>query len=302
MAVLDRFGVKKFFKTKPGSVNFYAAWNTTRTINTNGEDTVDPRLQVTCNANPLRIGGGMAQWVEPQSSARMYVNRGSATSQWLNTEQTIYIFNPSETPSRSYQLRFRANHHGADNMPYDKVGDVSCGFGNYLIKFGENLGDNLVTIEEEYIHGMYKRHIKDVTFTMPQEKWIGLKGICRNTDATHIRLTGYVNLNVSSQENWRKIIEFTFHPGETDSDITQATFDSELSGGGGDDRIPICLTGTPVGDGIVQSTRAGMISKKIFNRPGYWNWFRVENCENFKMKYYTVREIMPKNPFNPAII
>lgn len=300
MAV-DKFGVKKFFRSKTGSRNFYADWNTTRTISTNGEDTVntDPQLQVTCNANPLRIGGGIAEWREFQDSARMYVNRGSSSSQWLNTEQTIYIYNPSETPSRSFQLRFRANHHGADNSPYGKVGDVSCGFGNYLIKFGENLGDKLVSIEMEYIHGMYKRHIHDVTIDLPKDKWIGLKGILRNIDETHIRLTGYINLSVGSQENWRKRIEWTFGSDETNSDLTQATFDQEESS---DSRITICTSGTPPGDGIAQPTLAGMISKKLFRKPAYWNWFRVEECQNFKMKYYSIREIDPKSPFNSAYL
>ena len=299
MVATDRFGVKKFFRTKPGATNFYSDWGgSTRTISSNGEDSVDPRLQATCT-NVLTIGGGIAQWKGPESSARMYVNRGSQTSQWLNTEQTLYVYNPSDTPSRSFQLRFRANHHGADVMPYGKVGDVSCGFGNYLIKFGETLGDNLVSIEMEYIHGMYKRHVKDIAMTLPYDKWVGIKGICRNTDSGHIKLSGYVNLNVSSQSNWKKVIEWLFSLSETNSDLTQATYDQEEAS---DQRITVCTSGTPPGDGIAQPTLAGMIAKKIFNRPGYWNWFRTEDCENFKMKYYSVREISPNNPYNPAYL
>jgi hypothetical protein len=309
MAALDKFGVKKFFKTKPGSVNYYSNWDSTRTIATNGEDTVDPRLQVTCGSDPLYIGGGIAQWKTLNSSSRMYVNRGSQSSQWLNTEQTIYIRRNKDSnggtgtnATKSIQLRFRSNHHGADESPYGKVGDVSCGFGNYHIKWGEVLGDNLVSIEIEYIHGMYKRHIVDKTLVIPYDKYVGFKGICRNTDSTHIKLTGYTNLNVSSQENWKKTIEWTFSLSETNSDLEQSVFDFESSGGGGDDRVPICLTGTPTGDSIVQSTKAGMIAKKIFNKPGYWNWVRIENAEHVDMKYYTVREIMPKNAFNPAYL
>jgi hypothetical protein len=302
MTAIDKFGIKKFYKTKSGSTNYYANWNSTRTISSNGEDTVDPRLQVTCNATPLKIGGGIAQW-DDQSSARMYVNNGGLNTQWLNTEQTIYCKVDEGSSTTSIQLRNRSNHHGADDGPYSKVGDVSCGFAGYNIVWGKTSGTGLtddVEISIEYVHGMYKRHVLDVDQvpTIPYGKWFGLKSIIRNTDEENIVLTGYINVNVNSQKNWRKAIEFTFNATETASDLSQSTYDFENTGGGGADRVPICLTGTPAGDGIVQNTLQGMIDKKIFNQPAYWTWVRIEDADGVDMKYYSVREILPNSPFN----
>ena len=283
MAV-DRFNVRKLYPTKPGALEWFSNWNNpNRIVLTNNTDPHNPRFGVTCAKNKgLYIGGGVAKWKHLQNSPRMYV-RGY----WLNTEQTIYIRVPSDSNVTSIQLRSRSNHHGYDDLPYRDMqvdpetgsDSISCGFGGYVVKWGEDALD-FCSIELEYIHGVYKRHIIDVNdFVIPKGKWVGFKSVTRNVENnTKVKVEGWTNRDVFYQANWKKTIEWTFDG--TNAPATQGTLDDHPN------HISLC---TGKRDNIAPDINASNHQKWM--KPSYWNWVRINDPENVEMKYYSIREI-----------
>ena len=282
MAV-DRFNVRKIYPTKEGARVWYSNWQTTRRVQTNDFDPHNPSFGVTCANHSqdrgLYIGGGVAKWKKRENSPRMWVK-----GYWLNTEQTIYV--KVNTNASSIQLRSRSNHHGPDKLPYRQMqidpvtgsDSISCGFGGYVIKWGEDQLD-FCSIELEYLHGLYKRHIVDVDIDIPKGKWIGFKGVTRNVENnTKMKLEGWTNLNPFYQANWKKTIEFTFDG--TNAPATQSTLDSHT------DEISLC---TGKRDNIAPNINAS--THQFYNKPAYWNWVRINDAENVDMKYYSIREI-----------
>ena len=286
MAV-DRYGIHKIHNTVTNGTEWFARWETPRILSSNQHDEYDARVLVTCGSlstQKFQIGGGIAQWITG-SSPRLWIK-----GPWLNTEQTIYVKMPADSTTTSLQLRSRSNHNGADKLPFHDMGidsstgsdSISCGFGGYSVKWGEDLGDNLLSIEIEYIHGMYKRHVVDETFEVPRDQWVGFKNITR-TDGSDVVVEGWNNIDEEDPiGGWEKTIEYTFD-GSVDGDITQSTIDDHP------DHVVWCADR---GDLITADpTIAGISAFQTWNTPAFWNWFRVNNADRVSLRHYSVREI-----------
>jgi hypothetical protein len=301
MTSYDKYGVKKFYKTKPNCNNYYCDWDDERDV-VNDTDPIQSKLMVssgTDTGNGLHIGGGIASFTTHDTSPRLFI-----VGPWLNTEQTAYVRlngDAGTNQTTSIQLSSRSNHHGAENLPYpDDMGSIvspgadedvcsgciSPGFGGYILRYGSSTTFSHEDIELEYIHGLYRRDIVQTTWTPEYNKWIGFKLVTRNIDNIHLRLTGYINTQVSSQSNWKKTLEYTF-PG-TDGNLEQDVYDGH----------PTYVSwGATHGDKITAGTITDIRNRQVFNKKGYWNWLRFEDANNIDIKYFSVREISPNSPY-----
>jgi hypothetical protein len=276
---VDRFGIKEFYPTKENGLEWFADWDKGRTVNRNSFDPYDSRFGL-ANGTGLIIGHGKARIRAFNASHRLFVK-----GPWLNTEQTIYIKVLSDGRASSIQLRSRSNHHGIHNLPYPDVGYLpkpvigreinTCGFGNYLVKWGEKQLD-FVSIELEIIHALYRRHLLYKPFVIPKDKYIGFKTVTRTVQNGQVKLEGYNNLDVSSQSNWKKTIEFLFDG--ANAAVTDSILAEHQSW------LDYCKD---KGDKI----SGNLNNHQIWNKPSYWNWIRITNAENIDLKYYSVREI-----------
>lgn len=270
----DKFGIKKIYPTKSGGLEWFCNWSKNRTITKGNFDTLDSRFGID-KGSDLKIEDNKAK-IRGFSSARRFYVKGP----WLNTEQTIYIRVRDDGKASSIQLRSRSNHHGTDNLPYPDTGIgsngdiISCGFGNYLVKWGEKQLD-FVSIELEIIHALYRRHLLDKPFVIPKGKFIGFKTVTRNIDVNKIKLEAYNNMDTTGQ-NWTKTIEYTFDG--TNAPVTDETLVKNKQW------TDFCINR---GDKI----SADLNNHQIWNKPSYWNWIRINNSDNVDLKYYSVREI-----------
>jgi hypothetical protein len=276
---VDRFGIKQFYPTKENGLEWFADWDKGRTVNHNSFDPYDSRFGL-ANGTGLIIGDGKAKIRAFNSSHRLFVK-----GPWLNTEQTIYIKILAHGKASSIQLRSRSNHHGIHYLPYRDVGYLpkpnggreinTCGFGNYLVKWGEKELD-FVSIELEIMHALYRRHLRYTPFVIPKDKYIGFKTVTRTVQNGQVKLEGYNNLDVSSQSNWKKTIEFLFDG--TNAAVTDSTLAEH------EPWLDYCKH---KGDKI----SGNLNNHQLWNKPSYWNWIRITNAENIDLKYYSVREI-----------
>ena len=267
---VDKFGIKEWF----------ADWDKDRIVNRNSFDPYDSGFGL-ANGTGLMIEEGNARIRAFNSSHRLYVK-----GPWLNTEQTIYIRINYDGTASSIQLRSRSNHYGIKKLPYTDVGYIpkpdssgreimTCGFGNYLVKWGEKQLD-FISIELEIIHGLYRRHLIDRPFVIPKNKYIGFKTVTRTVLNDQVKVEGYNNLDVSSQSSWEKTIEFLFDG--TNAAVTDSTLAKHQP------YLDYCKD---KGDKI----SGDLNNHQIWNKPSYWNWIRINNAENIDLKYYSVREI-----------
>jgi hypothetical protein len=277
---VDKFGIKEFYPTREYGLEWFALWDEERTVDRNSFDPYDFRFGL-ANGTGLIIGDGIARIRAFNASHRLFVK-----GPWLNTEQTIYIKVLPNGRASSIQLRSRSNHHGILYLPHPDVGYLhnpdgiiefsTCGFGNYLVLWGEKQLD-FVSIELEIMHPLYRRHLLDKPFDIPKDKYIGFKTVTRTVLNGQVKLEGYNNLDVSSQSNWKKTIEFLFNG--TNAAVTDSTLaENQLSW------LHYCKD---KGDKI----SGDLNSHQIWNEPSYWNWIRINNAENIDLKYYSVREI-----------
>jgi hypothetical protein len=277
---VDKFGIKEFYPTREYGLEWFALWDEERTVDRNSFDPYDFRFGL-ANGTGLIIGDGIARIRAFNASHRLFVK-----GPWLNTEQTIYIKVLPNGRASSIQLRSRSNHHGILYLPHPDVGYLdkadgtremsTCGFGNYLVKWGEKQLD-FVSVELEIMHPLYRRHLLDKPFDIPKDKYIGFKTVTRTVLNGQVKLEGYNNLDVSSQSNWKKTIEFLFNG--TNAAVTDSTLaENQLSW------LHYCKD---KGDKI----SGDLNSHQIWNEPSYWNWIRINNAENIDLKYYSVREI-----------
>jgi hypothetical protein len=276
LVFFDRFGVKQLYDTAPSGTKWFGRWDKVRTVGTNEVDTKDARVLATCDVGEdqgFQIGNGIATYVGFDTSPRLYVK-----GPWLNTEQTVYAkINPGGQMAE-FLMRSRSNHHGANLLPYPNLGTtslgdpISCGFGNYSVVW--RTSD--MWIELEIIHGLYRRHLVDETFTMPTNQWVGYKVACYNTDSTHIKVEAYNDM--TDTQDWTLTAEFTF-------DGSNAAVDAETIQEH-QEYLDYCVD---KGD----SLGGDINSHQIWNNPSFWNWIRMNDVENISLKSYSIREITP---------
>jgi hypothetical protein len=276
---VDKFGIKKFYPTKENGLEWFADWDKDRTLESKSFDPYDYRFALGSGTG-LIIGDGKARIGAFHGGHRLYVK-----GPWLNTEQTIYIKVLPNGRATSIQLRSRSNHHGILYLPYADIGFIikpdgetetlTCGFGNYLVKWGEKKLD-FVSIEIEIIHPLYRKHLLDKPFDIPEGIYVGYKTVTRTLQNGQVKLEGYNNLDVSSQSNWKKTIEFLFDGKNAPVDNQTLTEHQEW--------LDFCKD---KGDKI----SGDLNNHQIWNKPSSWNWIRINNAENIDLKYYSVREI-----------
>lgn len=276
---VDKFGIKEFYPTKQNGLEWFADWDKDRTVANNSFDPYDNKFGLG-SGKGLIIGEGIARIRSFDGSHRLFVK-----GPWLNTEQTVYIKVLPNGTASSIQLRSRSNHHGIQYLPYPDVGYSvnsdstielnSCGFGNYIVKWGQIQLD-FVSIELELMHPIYSRGLIVEPFTMPKNEYIGFKTVTRTLQNGLVKLEGYNNLDVSSQSNWIKTIEYLFNG--ANAAVPDSTLVGHLSS------LDFCKD---KGDKI----SGDLNNHQIWNKPSYWNWIRINNAVNVDLKNYSVREI-----------
>ena len=282
---VDQFGVWKAVATKAGGKEWFSTlWGNghPRTLSTNTFDPDDAQLGFHLGSpSPTRTfvinGDGTATMPEAMAAGdtrRIFIN-----GPWLNTEITVYA-RYRTTRWASFQLRSRSNHHGTQNLPsgYDSTNDISCGFGNYVVKWGE-AGDNTVSTEVEVIHDLYHRHLDEHTHTLPTaNNWVGYKQITR-TLGSEVNVQGWINYDITDQTKWTKQTEFTFDGTNVVIDTTGHSLNISTCSNTGD---PLYVTPAPVAD-LNGNTR--------WLTAGKWSWIRINGGDDVDLKFFSVREI-----------
>lgn len=300
--ILDKFGLKQFFTTKAGGEEWYSdSWanghsrDLTQGPNNNGMWDIDEneKVGVARIGNVIfRINGdgtatcGPGNAVTSGETCRIFVKKGAVG--WCNTEFTVAV--QVRTKTQSIQLRTRANHHGVLDLPYgyDNTHDTSCGFGNYMVKFGDDDATPDITSvwnQVEVIQDLYGPRLAQSTWPgYTLNTWQGYKAITR-TVGTTVNVQGWYCTDLTNQETgWVKASEFTYDGNNCTVDQTTAPRPAD---------IQRCLDadGSQFGGDQI----AGDINKNTawFN-PSYWNWIRIdETVQDVDLKWMSVREIEP---------
>jgi hypothetical protein len=269
MAV-DKFGVKQFYPTVSGGLEWFADWDKARIVRGDEMDPNDQRLSYIYRN--LYIGDGEAKIKEYGGSHRIFVK-----GPWTNTEMTVYVKIIGK--ANSVQLRSRSNHHGPQDLPYGcfqpsgpKGPKISSGFGNYEVAW--LIPEKHVRCELEIMHDLYRRDLNVKRCSIPRDTYIGYKTITRTKDGNKVLLEAY-NLEDTSDQDWRKSTEFLFDG--TNAYVNPAKYQNN---------IDYCKD---KGDKI-----SGELNKyQVWLKPGYWNWLRFNQAENIYIKYFSIREIQP---------
>jgi hypothetical protein len=265
---LDKFGINRLFPTKTGGLEWFNNWDNghSRSISSDSFDSDDVKV-ANKNATAFSIdGNGTGSWNSLGTSHRLFV-----VGPWLNTEMTVLV--KVDTQCDSVQLRGRSNHHGPQDLPYGGTDTESCGFGGYIVKWGE-AGSNQVENEVEIIHDAYQRGLDVHNFTIPElGVWTGYKQIIRSVGTFAVKVEGWFNANIADQTDWVKQSEFEY-------DGTNVNPDSPSP------NVTDCLTS---GD----SVSGDLIGNSKWLNASYWNWLRFNNADDVKLQKFSIREINP---------
>jgi len=300
--LVDKFGLKMFFQTKSGGEEWYSdSWanghsrDLTATANPAGmwdPDEVEKVGVARINNIIFRINGdgtatcGPGNSVTSGETCRIFIKRGPSAG-WCNTELTMAV--RVRVKTQSIQMRTRANHHGVLDLPYgyDNTHDTSCGFGNYMVKFGNDGTPPDITQcwnQVEVIQDLYGPHDGGNKswpgYTL--NVWQGYKTITRTIGNT-VNVQGWFCADLNNQDTgWVKYTEFTYNGTNCIVDQTTGVRPAD---------IQRCLDAdgsTFGGDQI-----AGDINKNtLWLNPSYWNWIRIdETVQDVDLKWVSVREI-----------
>jgi hypothetical protein len=275
-AAKDKFGIGAIY---PPSVStsqeqiWYAKWDdeNPRTLSKEQKDPLDSLFMIGSAGTPKVTINGNGTATVNGSSPRMYV-----FGKWMNVEITVYIMYSSPNQLDSISIHGRSNHH------------KDCGFGGYTVRFGGvNDGDGGISwIKKEPLHGIYSDRMGSVDYSIPVNKWVGLKATVRNIDGGNkVSVEGYVDdkmtttsrtLDESNSNNsggqWKKIlhvIDDGTWPG-----MGQEKEDKEI--------MKECIG---KGDNISSNIY------KPFTKTTEAIWLRTNGAEDVKYKWFSVREI-----------
>jgi len=203
----DRFGVQMLEATIDGGREWFAEWNTTRTVRQSSFDPADPLFRN--SEGVLRIGGGIARVTAGQTRLMIMTPKDEAGNytlpQWQNVEMTIYARRGTRTKEPSYQafdLSARSREEHNDKAPCDGT--------SY---HGTFRFDGDVGFKKEIWHtGGYTQLRPDPTPrpwpTVPEGQWIGMKHVVRNCDENqHVRLQLY--LDETATNDWKLAATYT---------------------------------------------------------------------------------------------
>jgi hypothetical protein len=279
----DRFGVKQLYSSLDNGRKWDSvSWNNkkTRTVTPNKYDPYDSELGV-CSGN-IKINGKGTATIAPKTSTLTRGQRTYISGPWRNTEMTVYVKVRGQCPS--FQMRSRSNHDGCQGQPYGfpvqvDGQSVSCGFGNYLVKWSDN-NDNKVMCEVEPFHSIYKRALnKHDSVQPPLNIWTGYKQVTGDYGTDKVKVEGYILRDVANQEGWFKDVEYLFDGTNANIDMT-----------GKEGLIEYCRNS---GDKV-----SGDVNKNtVWRNSGKWCWLRFEGLDrgiwDIDLKYFSVREIEP---------
>jgi hypothetical protein len=206
-ATTDRFGVTELCPTLAGGREWFADWENARTIGSYDPDPADPfffneegTLQAAHGIAALTPGMTRLVVFTPTNAAGAYT-----APQWTNVEMTIYFKRGQSSRTLDYQAFYLSARSGLKHND-----DVPCEGTSYhaTARFDGQCG-----FKKEIWHtGGYTQLRPDPTPkpwpTVPPDKWIGMKFVCRNCDGgQHVRLQLY--LDTDEKNEWKLVSEFT---------------------------------------------------------------------------------------------
>lgn len=211
-ADVDIFGITKLNPTKAQGREWFAQWDQPRSIDGYGFDPQDAQFR--SSDGLLTIGGGIAS--ERPATTRLYVmsrkpgdsKNENAAALWKNVELTIYVKAGEPTgqvDGRALTLSARSGEHHNDQQPCEGTSyhatlrfDGTCGFKKEIWHGGGSQGYT----------GLRPQPAPKLWDTIPRDRWIGMKFVCRNCDHdVHVRLQ--LHLDEHDRNQWRLVAEVT---------------------------------------------------------------------------------------------
>jgi hypothetical protein len=208
MAPADDAGeVKRLFPTAPGGREWFAKWESPRTVHPYETDPLDPLCRNSADV-PLRIAGGVASF--SAGTTRLYVltppdGAGQFTArQWRNVEMTVYARRGAASRRVDWQAFYLSTRSG---LRHDD--SVPCEGTSYhaTARF-----DGQVGFKKELWHTGGYTQLAPVPApkpwpTVPENQWFGMKFVCRNFDSDRkVRLQCY--LDAEARNDWKLVSEF----------------------------------------------------------------------------------------------
>jgi len=288
---VDQFGITELYPTAGGGRTWFSNWQQglggLRYITSDSYDVYDSNFGMRIggsHSGKLGIRCGQCN-IKDSAEYRIYVK-----GPWTNTELTVFA-KIKDTTTSSIQLRSRSNHFALGLEPYadstsyvnpnpQGVPDyISCGFGNYFVRWGQNVNPlGFVDVGIEIIHELYGLGYARVDpYVIPNDEWIGYKTTTRTLENGHVKVEGYNNMN-ADKTTWDLATEYEFDGSNaTLPPETLAYWDSFLT---------YCAD---KGDNLSGDINA----HQIFTGSGLWNWIRINTATKIDLKYFSVREIQP---------
>ena len=272
----DEFGIRAIYPSAASTSQeqiWYAKWDdkNSRTLGKEQKDPLDSSFMIGSAGTPKVTINGNGTATVNGSSPRMFV-----FGKWTNVEITVYFKYSSPEDLQSVSIHGRSNHH------------KDCGFGGYTVRFGGvKDGDGGISwIKKEPLHGIYSDRMGSVDYSIPVNKWVGLKAIVRNIDGGNkVSVEGYVDDKMTttgrtpdgsnsnnSGGQWKKILHAT--DDGTWPGMGQEKEDKEI--------MKECIG---KGDNISSNIY------KPFTKTTEAIWLRTNGAEDVKYKWFSVREI-----------
>jgi hypothetical protein len=275
----DEFGIRAIYPSPTSTLQeqdqiWYAKWDDglKRILSKEQKDPLDSSFRLGSAGTPKVTINGNGTATVNGSSPRIYV-----FGKWTNVEITVYVMYSSPDQLDSISIHGRSNHH------------KDCGFGGYTVRFG-GFGDDdggISWIKKEPLHGIYSDRMGSVDYSIPVNKWVGLKAIVRNINdgGNKVSVEGYVDNITTGRTHdgsyigggnggqWKKILNAIDNgtwPG-----MGQEKEDKEI--------IKECIG---KGDNLLPSD-----IHKPFTKPTEAVWLRTNGAEDVKYKWFSVREI-----------
>ncbi|MCD6052157.1 MAG: uncharacterized protein K0Q55_3575, partial [Verrucomicrobia bacterium] len=203
----DSFGVTMLHPTLKGGREWFAKWEQERTVAPYATDKLDPLF--VNSSGTLLIKNGSASIKAGITRLRVFSPKGKDGQYtgplWTNVEMTVYARRGKIAKELDYQALCLCARSGEKHNDEDPCDGTSY---HATARFDGKFG-----FKKEIWHtGGYTDLKPEPTpkpwKTVPENKWIGLKYVCRNVDnGKHVKLELY--LDVEEKNEWKLVSEFT---------------------------------------------------------------------------------------------